>query len=155
MIDFDSHTDSKLNFCSNCSATGPSVFFVSSSITRENLTNESTRALDVWIFFNMKPIDRRLYLLHCPNENKKFFRKCLFNIVSGHIARAASVSKKKLERHRRLIEILCNKKVGLMRKRQLLSGSHGLKLLTLIQPSISRHLEKRHAIEQKNKRIRL
>ena len=50
MIDFDSHTDAKLKFCSNCSGTGPSVFFVSSSNTRENLTNESTRALYVWIF---------------------------------------------------------------------------------------------------------
>ena len=44
MIDFDSHTDAKLKF-SNCPGTGPSVFFVSSSNTRENLTNESTRAL--------------------------------------------------------------------------------------------------------------
>ena len=47
MIDFDSRTDAKLNFCSNCSGTGPSVFFVSSSNTRENLSNESTRALYV------------------------------------------------------------------------------------------------------------
>ena len=47
MIDFDSHTDAELKFCSNCSGTGPSVFFVSSSNTRENLTNESTRALYV------------------------------------------------------------------------------------------------------------
>ena len=50
MIDFDSHTDAKLKFCSNCSGTGPSVFFVSSINTRENLTNESTRALYAWIF---------------------------------------------------------------------------------------------------------
>ena len=50
MVDFDSHTDAKLNFCSNCSGTGPSVFFVSSSNIRENLTNESTRALYVRIF---------------------------------------------------------------------------------------------------------
>ena len=61
---------------------------------------------------------------------------------------AEHVSKEKPERHRRLIEILCNKKVGLMRKRQLLSASHGLKLLVLIQPSTSRHLEIRHAIER-------
>ena len=47
MIDFDSHTDAKLKFCSNCSGTGPTVFFVSSSNTRESLTNESTRALYV------------------------------------------------------------------------------------------------------------
>ena len=40
MIDFDSHTDAKLKFCSNCSETGPSVFFVSSSNTREILTND-------------------------------------------------------------------------------------------------------------------
>ena len=98
-------------------------------------------------FVNMKPINRRLYLLHCPKENIKLFCNCLFNLVSGHIAVAENASRKKLERHRRLIEILCNKKVGLMRKRQLLSASHGLKLLTLIQPSISRHLEIRHAIE--------
>ena len=99
-------------------------------------------------FVNMIPIVRRLYLLHCPKENTKIFCNCLFNIVSGHIAMAENVSKKKLERHRRLIEILCNKKVGFMRKRQLLSASHGLKLLTLIQPSISHHLEIRHAIER-------
>ena len=99
-------------------------------------------------FVNMNPIVRRLYLLHCPKENIKFFCNCLFNIVSGHIAMAENVSKKKLERHRTLIEILCNKKVGLMRKRQLLSASHGLKLLALIQPSISRLLEIRHAIER-------
>ena len=68
---------------------------------------------------------------------------------------AENVSKKKLERHRSLIEILCNKKVGLMRKRQLLSASHGLKLLALIQPSISRHLEIRHAIKRQDKRIHL
>ena len=49
MIDFDSHRDAKLKFC-NCSGTGPSVLFVSLSNTRENLTNESTRALYVWIF---------------------------------------------------------------------------------------------------------
>ena len=95
-------------------------------------------------FVNMKPIMRRLYLLHCSEENIKFFCNCLLNIVSGHIAMAQNVSQKKLERHRRLIEILCNKKVGLM---QILSASHGLKLLALIQPSISRHLEVRHAIE--------
>ena len=47
MIAFDSHTAAKLKFCSNCSGTGPSVFFVSSSNTRENLTNESTRVLYV------------------------------------------------------------------------------------------------------------
>ena len=47
MTDFDSHTDAKLKFCSNCPGTGPSVFFVSSSNTRENLTNESKRALYV------------------------------------------------------------------------------------------------------------
>ena len=28
MIDFDSHTDAKLKFCSNCSRTGPSVFCI-------------------------------------------------------------------------------------------------------------------------------
>ena len=50
MIDFDSHTDAKLKLCSNCSGTGPSVFLVSSSNTRENLTNEPTRALYVSIF---------------------------------------------------------------------------------------------------------
>ena len=99
-------------------------------------------------FVNMKPIVRRLYLLHCPKENIKFFSDCLFNIVSGHIAMAESVSKKKLERHRRLIEILFTKKVGLTRKRQLLSASHGFNLLALIQPSISRHLGIRHAIER-------
>ena len=99
-------------------------------------------------FVNMKPIVRRLYLLHCPKENIKFFCDCLFNIVSGHIAMAENASRKKLERHRRLIEILCNMKVGLMRKRQLLSASHGLKQLTLIQPSISRHLEIRHTVER-------
>ena len=97
---------------------------------------------------NMKPIVRRLYLLHCSKENIKFFKNCLFNIVSGQIGMAENVSKKKLEKHRRLIEILCNKKVKLKRKRQLLSASHGLKLLTLIQPSISRHLELGHTIER-------
>ena len=61
---------------------------------------------------------------------------------------AENISKKKLERHRRLIEIFCNKKVELMRKQQLLSASHGLRLLALLQPSISRHLEIRHAIER-------
>ena len=35
-----------------------------------------------------------------------------------------------------------------MRKRQLLSARNGLKLLTLMQPSISRHLEIRQAIER-------
>ena len=50
MIDFASRTDAQLNFCNNCSVAGPSVFFVSSINTRENLTNESTRALYVWIF---------------------------------------------------------------------------------------------------------
>ena len=99
-------------------------------------------------FVNLKPIARRLYLLHCPKENIKFFCNCLVNIVRGHIAMAENVSKKKLGRHGRWIETLCNKKVGLMRKRQLLSASHGLRLLTLIQPSISRHLEIRHAIER-------
>ena len=99
-------------------------------------------------FVNMKPIVRRLYLLHCSKENIKFFSNCLFNIVSGHIGMAENDSKKKLEKHRRLIEILCNKKVGLKRKRQFLSASHGLKLLTLIQTSISRHLKICHAIER-------
>ena len=81
-------------------------------------------------------------------KKKQNFSVTVFSTVSGHIAMAENVSKKKLERHRRLIETLCNKKVGLLRKRQLLSASHGLKLLTLIQPSISRHLEIRHAIER-------
>ena len=32
MIDFDSHTDAKLKFCSNCSGTGPSVFLYHQAI---------------------------------------------------------------------------------------------------------------------------
>ena len=101
----------------------------------------------------MTPIVSRLYLLHCSKETIEFFCYGLFNIVSGLIAVVENVSKKKLERHRSLIEILCNKKVGLMRKLRSLSASHGLKLLGLIQFSISRRLEIRHGIERLDKRI--
>ena len=99
-------------------------------------------------FDNMKPIVRRLYLLHCSKENKKCSCNCLFNIVNGHIAMAENVSKKEIEKHRRLIETLCNKKVGLMQKPQFMSASYGLKLLALTQPSISRHLLMRHGIKR-------
>ena len=108
----------------------------------------SQQELHMFEFFvNVKPIVRRLYLLPCSKENIKCFSNCLFNIVSGHMAMAENVSKKKLERHRRLIAILCNK-MGFLRKRQLLSASHGLKLLALIQPSIASHLETLHGIER-------
>ena len=99
------------------------------------------------IFVNMKAIVRPVYLLHCSKEIIKFLCNCLFNIVSGHIAMAENVSKKKLERHRRWIETLCDKEIGLLRKRQNWSASHGLKLLALIQSS-SRHLKVRHGIER-------
>ena len=42
---------------------------------------------------------------------------------------------------------------GVLRNRQNLSTSHGLKLLALIQLSISLHLELRHGIERYDKRI--
>ena len=148
MIDFDSHTVVEINFCSCSSGTEPSVLLVSSSNTKEYLTNESTKAFSLFFIGNMKPIVRRLYRLHCSKEKINFSCNCLFNIVTGHIAMAEKVSQKKLERHRRLTEILCNKQLGLMPKRQILSASHGLKLLALIQSSISRHLEIRHGIER-------
>ena len=99
-------------------------------------------------FVKMKQIVKRLYVLHCPSENIKFFCNCLFNIVHGHIDMDANVSRKKLKKFEKLIEILCNKNVGILRKRQSLSTSAGLKLLSLIQPSISIHLRRRHGIKQ-------
>ena len=53
---------------------------------------------------------------------------------------AENVSKNKLERHGGLTESLHNKKVVLMRKRQILSVGRGLKLLPLRQPPLSSHL---------------
>ena len=99
-------------------------------------------------FVKMKVIVRRLYILNCAPENIKFFCNCLFNIVNGHIDMQANVSRNKLQRFEKLIEILCNKNVGIRRKRQSLSTSTGLKVLSLIQPSISNHLKRRHGIEQ-------
>ena len=100
------------------------------------------------LFVQMKPIIKRLYVLNCSAGNIKFFCNCLFNIVHGHIKMVANVSRKKLKPLKKLIELLCSKKVGIRRKRQTLSTKAGLKLLKLIQPSISSHLKKRHGIEQ-------
>ena len=49
--------------------------------------------------------------------------------------------RKKLEMHRSLVEILCNK-VGLIRKGQILSASHRLNMVALVEPSIAQHLRK-------------
>ena len=50
MIDFGSQTDAKMKFWSNCSGSGPSVFFVALSNTKESLSNESTGVLHVYSF---------------------------------------------------------------------------------------------------------
>ena len=100
------------------------------------------------LFVQMKPVVKRLYLLNCSPENIKFFCNCLFNIVHGHIQMDSNVSRKKLKPFEKLIEVLCDKKIGVQRKRQRLATSAGWKLLSLIQPSISSHLKKRHGIEQ-------
>ena len=83
-------------------------------------------------FDDMKPIVKRLYILHCSVDKIKFFSDCIFNIVRGHIQMTVSASRKKLEKHKQMIETLCNKKVAIVRKRQTLSSKQGLKLLGLI-----------------------
>ena len=70
-------------------------------------------------------------------------------MFSGNIRMFAPASKKKLNSQIRLIELLNNKKIGISRKRQGLSGSSGLKLLKLIQPSVSNHLKKRHGLHSR------
>ena len=107
--------------------------------------------LDLYMFefFNeIKPIVIKLYISHCSIDKMKFFCDCIFNMLRGIFRVLAPASKKKLNSQRRLIELLNNKKIGIARKRQGLSSSSGLKLLKLIQPSVSNHLKKRHGIAQ-------
>ena len=47
LIDFDPHTDPKLKYASKCSGNEPSIFYITSNHTSEQLNNESTRALYV------------------------------------------------------------------------------------------------------------
>ena len=97
-------------------------------------------------FVEMEPLIGRFYLLHCSKKKVTFFCRCLFNIVLGHPASAEIAAGKKLEMHRKLIEILCNKMMGVIRKEHFLSASHGLKLLTSLQPSVSHHIKSFHCL---------
>ena len=99
-------------------------------------------------FSGMKPIVKRLYISHCSIDKIKFFCNCIFKVLSGNIQMIVPVSRKQLNPHRKLIDLLNNKKVGIRRKRHSLSTTTGLRLLRIIQPSVSNPLEKRHGIKQ-------
>ena len=47
LVDFDPHADPKLKYASKCSGNEPSIFYITSNHTSEQLHNESTRALYV------------------------------------------------------------------------------------------------------------
>ena len=109
----------------------------------------SQQELYMYDFFSeMKPIVKRLYISHCSIDKINFFCDCIFNILSGNIQMIAPASRKQLYPHRKLIDLLNNKKVGIRRKRHSLSTTNGLRLLRIIQPSVSNHLKKRHGIKQ-------
>ena len=100
------------------------------------------------LFHSFKPIVKKSFLSYCPNNDIKFFCDCIFNVVHGHVKMDSSVTKKKLDRNKMLIERLYRRGIKIALKRRLLLSDEGLKLLVLIQPSISNHLKKRHELKR-------
>ena len=45
LIDLDPQTDPELKYCSNCSGDQPSVFYISSTLAKEMVKNESAQLL--------------------------------------------------------------------------------------------------------------
>ena len=45
LIDLDPQTDPKLKYCSNCTGSQPTVFYISTNLTKEIVNDESTRLL--------------------------------------------------------------------------------------------------------------
>ena len=105
------------------------------------------------LFHSFKPIVKKSFLSYFPNNDINFFCDCIFNVVHGQVKMDSSVTKKKLDRNRRLIERLYRRGIEIALKRPLLFSDEGLKLLVLIQPSISNHLKKRHELKQERERI--
>ena len=60
----------------------------------------------------MKPIVKQLYTLHSSIDKIIFFA-IAFSICSAVISRIAPASRKQLTPHRKLIDLLNNKKVGI------------------------------------------
>ena len=48
LIDLDPQTDPKLKYCSNCTGSQPTVFYISTNLTKEIVNDESTRLLYTW-----------------------------------------------------------------------------------------------------------
>ena len=100
------------------------------------------------LFHSFTPIVKKRFLSYCPNNDIKFFCDCIFNVVHGHVKMDSGVTKKKLDRKKRLMERLYRRGIKIALKRRLLLSDEGLKLLVLIQPSISNHLKKRHELKR-------
>ena len=88
------------------------------------------------LFHSFKPIVKKSFLSYCPNNDIRFFCDCIFNVVHGHVKMDSSVTKKKLDQNKRLIERFYRRGMKIALKRRLLLSDEGLKLLVLIQPSI-------------------
>ena len=116
LIAFDSQTDAKPKFCTICSGSAPSVLFVASSNTAWAMSQKEPFRYSFLV--KLKPIARISFFLDCPEEYIKFSWHCFFDIVYGQKERTGSASRKKVERHRKLIEHLCCRNAGFKRKRQ-------------------------------------
>ena len=99
------------------------------------------------LFQSFKPIVKKSFLSYCPNKDIKYFCDCIFNVVHGHVKMDRSVSKKKPDRNTTLVERLYRRGLKIALKRRLLLSDEVLKLLVLIQPSISNQLKKRHELK--------
>ena len=88
------------------------------------------------LFHSFKPIVKKSFLSYCPNNDNKFFCDCFFNVVDGHVKMDSSVTKKKLDRNKRLIERLYRRGIKIALKRRLLFSDEGLKLFG-INPTVN------------------
>ena len=48
LIDLDPQTDPKLKYCSNCTGSEPTLFYISTNLTKEIVNDESTQLLYTW-----------------------------------------------------------------------------------------------------------
>ena len=58
------------------------------------------------LFHSFKPILKKSFLSYGPNNDIKFFCDGIFSVVHGQVKKESSVTKKKLDRNKRLIECL-------------------------------------------------
>ena len=92
------------------------------------------------LFITFKPLQRKFFVLHCPDSFVKFILDCVYNIVKGTvILDPAILSAQKIKKFEKLISSICDRRVKVNTKRKLLATNQGINLIVLITAPIQNH----------------